>query len=203
MRALLTLFAVVTLAAVSAWSPVAAAQDPAPVRCYGIDYGLVHMVGTEDFRDPGAIFPGYLDKWNVLLRDEQVDDLNKRLKRTVTLELEHLASLHRAANPETQIVRNDLIGITKEYLAAPDIEARVRSYQLQQQAGLGLVFIADQLNKPERQGCYWVTFFDAGTKQVKSTERRCGRASGFGFRNYWFGTIKDVISSLRPGDVRW
>ncbi|MBX2796875.1 MAG: hypothetical protein KTR31_04375 [Myxococcales bacterium] len=166
----------------------------------GLDYGHVQMVGTMDFRDPGEIFPGYLEKWNALLLAEQVDDLEKRLKVDVRTTLDHLQTIHAQADPETQIVRIDS-RTTDEHALTPSVVAQhVAQYSIEGE-GLGLVFIADQLNKPEQKGCYWVTFFDLQSKAVRSTEHRCGKARGFGFRNYWFGTVKGVIAGLRKSDL--
>ena len=30
----------------------------------GLDYSMVRMIGTNDFKVPDAIFPGMLEKWN-------------------------------------------------------------------------------------------------------------------------------------------
>lgn len=184
-----------SLCLVAALAPGVAHAGNGRVVWVGVDYGLVHMVGTGDFREPDEIFPGYLDKWNGLVLSEQLDDLGKRLKAEVVAEVSHLSELHAAADPGTQIVRNDLISVDQTWLARDIVEERVTTYELSA-SGTGLVFIADQLNKPMQQGCYYVTFFDIDTRDVLSSERRCGAAGGIGFRNYWFGTVKDVIAKL-------
>lgn len=167
----------------------------------GIDYGAVRMVGTTDFNEPDQIFPGYLAKWNGLFMTEMLEELGKRLRADVSASTSHLSDLHRDTGAKTNIVRDDSISPDESYLAPEDIAKRVASYELTAQQGTGLTFIADQLNKPTEKGCYWVTFYDIADRRVLGTSRRCGEARGFGFRNYWFGTVKDVLSDLRKKDV--
>lgn len=167
----------------------------------GIDYGEVRMVGTLDFHEPDQIFPGYLAKWNGLFMSEMLEELGKRLKADVSASTSHLNELNKEASPKKNIVRDDSISPDESFLAPEDVARRVASYQLTAQQGLGLTFIADQLNKPAAKGCYWVTFYDIESRRVLGTSRRCGEARGAGFRNYWFGTAKSVLTDLRKKDV--
>lgn len=167
----------------------------------GIDYGQVRMVGTLDFYEPDTIFPGYMDKWNGLFLSEMMPELGKLLRADVSAATSHLGELHKAASAEKQIIRDDTVSPDESYLAPEDVAKRVAEYKLTATEGTGLVFIADQLNKPAEKGCYWVTFYDVGTRKVLGTSRRCGDARGFGFRNYWFGTAKAVMLTLRKKDV--
>ncbi|MCA9493234.1 MAG: hypothetical protein KC621_25055 [Myxococcales bacterium] len=162
----------------------------------GIDFGLVRMVGTGDFRDTEQIFPGYLDKWNGLFIEEQMDALAKKAKvETVSASLSHLADLHRAADPETQVLRDDSFPFTDELPREAIIE-RIQSYELRATEGLALTLIADQLHKPSQLGCFWVVSYDVASREVHAMEHTCEPAHGLGFRNYWFGAIKNVVKHL-------
>lgn len=185
------------LALLALSAPAAAADAPREVVWTGIDFGQVHMVGTLDFRDPEKIFPAFLDSWNGLYLGEMIPTLEKRLKSDVGASTSHLSELHAATDPAMQIVRDDTVSPDEAYLTPDDVAARVQTYALTATDGLGLVFIADQLNKPAQKGCYWVTFYDVGSRAVLKTSYRCGAARGFGFRNYWFGTAKDVTDQLK------
>ena len=84
----------------------------------GIDYGLVTMIGTEDFREPDTIFPGMMTKWNHLFQVEMQDELRRRLKTPTTYLYDgHLYDLHLATDPDLQIVRDDSIPTTKQLLS--------------------------------------------------------------------------------------
>lgn len=167
----------------------------------GIDYGEVRMVGTLDFHEPDQIFPGYLAKWNGLFMTEMLEELGKRLKADISASTSHLTDLHRDASAKKNIVRDDSISPDESFLSPEDVAKRVASYELTAQQGTGLSFIADQLNKPGEKGCYWVTFYDIESRKVLGTSRRCAEGRGFGFRNYWFGTAKGVVTDLRKKDV--
>ncbi|MCB9697305.1 MAG: hypothetical protein H6738_11035 [Alphaproteobacteria bacterium] len=179
-----------------AFTTTASAAREGTLVWAGIDFGLVRMVGTGDFRDPEQIFPGYLDKWNGLFVEEQMEVLAKKAKvESVSASLSHLADLHRAADPETQIIRDDSFPFTDE-LPRETIIERIGSYELRATEGLALTLVADQLNKPNELGCFWVVSFDVATREVKMMEHTCEPAHGLGFRNYWFGAIKNVIKRV-------
>jgi hypothetical protein len=162
----------------------------------GIDYGLVRCVGTLDFNDPAAIFPGYFDKWNGLFIAEYVDDLQWRTRvSSVQPVFGHLHALHAAADPNTQIIRDDSFTID-HMLPEEVVRERVKSYTLDATEGTALVLIADQLNKPAQKGCFWVVNYDIASRDVIDATRSCQPAHGIGFRNYWFGAVKDVIDHL-------
>lgn len=171
-----------------------------PLTWSGIDYGLVQMVGTQDFHEPAAIFPGYLDKWNALFLDEYVDDLGRRLQRPIAPDIGHLRPLHDAASPDTQIRRVDGPSVHASVLSRADVVVRVASYPVSGE-GMAVTYVADQLSKPDRMGCFWVTFYDRASLTVHATTYQCGSAAGLGFRNYWFGAVKAVTDALKPSAV--
>jgi hypothetical protein len=173
-----------------------AGKENPPLVWTGIDYGLVRCVGTLDFNDPAAIFPGYLDKWNGLFIAEYVDNLQARTRvSSVRPVIGHLHALHAAADPNTQIIRDDSFSIDR-MLPEEVVRERVKSYTLDETEGTALVLIADQLNKPAQKGCFWVVNYDIATRDVMAATRTCSPAGGIGFRNYWFGAVKDVIDRL-------
>jgi hypothetical protein len=60
---------------------------------------------------------------------------------------------------------------------------------------MGLVFVAENLNKITQMGSYWVCFFDLGTKEIIDMQLKTGKAAGFGFRNYWAGSAFNVMKN--------
>jgi len=75
----------------------------------------------------------------------------------------------------------------------------VKSYDLKNKSGTGVVFIVDRLVKLDKkgEGAVYVVAFDIATRAVIFSEREIGKASGFGFRNYWFRVIKDAEKALK------
>lgn len=163
----------------------------------GIDYGMVTMVGSTDFRDHDAIFPGYLQKWNGLVINEQTEHLQKRAKVTFSsTDLSGLQGAHADASRERNINRDDSLPFRTPYLGTQDIEQRVATYTLNATQGTGMVFIADHLHKMGEVGCYHIVFYDLESREVRQAEFQCGAARGVGFRNYWFGTFKNTVDEI-------
>ena len=71
----------------------------------------------------------------------------------------------------------------------------ISSYDTKGKTGIGLVFVAENLNKVEQIGSYYVVFFDMASKEIIDSERKVGKASGIGFRNYWAGSIFNVMKT--------
>ena len=196
-----SLFMIVALLGATGLRTVVADEAPSPntlVLC-GLDYSMVKMIGTMDFREPDKIFPDMLTTWNGMFVTEslpQIETLGAPL-RTDTTAVE--APNQKAS--ASQVIRED--GTRSEEVEATHItDAKiadaVRSYKLKEDQGLGLVFVIDRLVKAQQTGCLYVVFFDVASRKVVLSQRLCEPARGFGFRNYWFGPIKDAVKKL-PG----
>lgn len=163
----------------------------------GLDYSKVKMIGTQDFRNPSNIFPGMLAAWNYLFVKEMLPKLNS-MAEAVKVDIKAVSVRNENANAK-QIVRED--GTSDEmvkptHISENDIADCVRSYELKNTNGLGLVFIMDRLVKAQETTCIYVVFFDTNSRQVLLSERICAKTNGAGFRNRWFGSIKSVVDKL-------
>jgi hypothetical protein len=163
----------------------------------GLDYSMVKMIGTTDFAQPQQIFPGMLVAWNGLFMKEMLPNLEKMAKSVVS-DLKAVEARNEKAGP-SQIERED--GSRQEKVDPTDITeailaGTVRSYELKNETGLGLVFVMDRLVKVQETGCMHVVFFDIATRKVVHSERLCEGAGGFGFRNYWFSPVKRAVKKL-------
>lgn len=83
-------------------------------------------------------------------------------------------------------------------LQESDISAVVKALNLSGKSGIGLLFVMEAMRKADKKGdaAIWVTLIDLKSKKVLMTERIEGDATGFGFRNYWASTIKEVIDEI-------
>lgn len=162
----------------------------------GVDYSLVQMIGSGDFRQPDSIFPGYLNKWNAMVLDEQLDELKKRLHHDIVPRTSFLTARHAGLDATEHIQRDDLIAYGEALLTREEVARQVRGYELEGD-GMGVVLVAEQLNKSGEMGCYWATFFDIESSRTYETTRLCGETGGVGFRNHWFGSIKSTVAQLK------
>jgi len=163
----------------------------------GLDYSMVRMIGPNDFRDPDTIFPRMPESWNNLFVRERIRKLTKELHKQILVDITGMSERNALATPKQIIPTggpDDVI--KKSHITPTDVAAAVKSYNLENKSGLGLVFIVDRLVKPTVNGAVYVVYFDIATRKVISSERKIGRAGGAGFRNYWFGVIKNVEADL-------
>ena len=178
---------------------VRAAETAAPdtlVWC-GLDYSKVKMIGTLDFQRPEQIFPGMLAAWNGLFIKEMLPQLEKMTK-SVRTDLQAVQERNEKAGA-SQIERKD--GSQDEmvkptHITEADIAGIVKSYKLENDKGLGLVFVMDRLVKAQDIGCLHVVFFDVASRKVVRSERVCAKGGGIGFRNFWFRPVKDAVKQL-------
>lgn len=83
-------------------------------------------------------------------------------------------------------------------LTEADIAAEVKSLNLKDKDGVGLVFIMEGMKKEDKKsyGSVWVTLIDMKSKKVLMTERMEQEAAGFGFRNFWVSIIKKSLIEI-------
>jgi len=143
----------------------------------GLDYSMVRMYGTMDFKEPEKIFPDMFDNWNGLFLTELVFHESARLQKAVG----------KTVKPFCE----------DTHIKDADITEAVRSYKLTSTSGLGLVFIVDRLVKAEQRGAVYLVYFDVATREVIAKQRVIVKAAGFGFRNYWFRVPKDALRNLK------
>ena len=163
----------------------------------GLDYSMVKMIGTADFRRPDQIFPGMLEAWNGLFMQEMEPQLEK-MAPGLESDMQAVEAKNEKATAK-QIDHED--GTRAEMVEHTDITdadlaREVRSYNLKHDKGLGLVFIVDRLVKAQETGCLYVVFFDIASRKVVFSERVVAGAGGAGFRNFWFHPIKDAVKKL-------
>jgi hypothetical protein len=181
------------------FAPPASAQvrEATQVVWVGLDFSATRMVGPGDFNDPGEIFPGFLNKWNDLLIAERIDDIEKSLRKTVILDTRGIAEVNATATADQISIQagpDDSIDAT--HLDSDDLAAMVGRYTLESDTGIGLVFVVERFVKPAKAGAVQVVFFDIATREVLDSSRTVQKASGFGFRNYWFNVIKRAEKEL-------
>ena len=176
----------------------------------GLDYSMVRMIGANDFKGGDAIFPDMLEKWNTLFIDERIQKVEKSLGKLVSVDIGGVTERNKTTTTKQIILKpgpDDTV--EQSNITAQDIAEEVQSYKMAKTNGLGLVFIVDKLGHykhsvasphPETYkslgGAVYVVFFNVATREVISVERMIKSAGGNGFRNLWFGVIKNTDMDL-------
>jgi hypothetical protein len=52
------------------------------------------------------------------------------------------------------------------------------------------------------EGAFFVTFINMNTKEVLFTERMTGEPGGFGLRNYWAGSVYNILKRIKSTEYR-
>lgn len=176
----------------------------------GLDYSLVRMIGANNFKGADAIFPGMLERWNTLFIDERIQKVESALGKRVSIDIGGVTERNKTATVKQIIlIPGPTDTIEQSHITQQDIAAEVQSYKLEKTNGLGLVFIVDRLGLYKHagigpnaetymapSGAVYVVFFDVTTREVISTKREIHQGSGSGFRNLWFGVIKETDKNL-------
>jgi hypothetical protein len=166
----------------------------------GIDYSHARLIGPGQFNDPDAIFPGVFESWNNLFLQERIRFVEKETKKDVTVDIDAVTAANKRASSK-QIINSPGADDTiyGSHLTPELIGKIVKSYDLKNKSGTGVVFIVDRLVKLDKkgEGAVYVVAFDIATRAVISSERETGKAGGFGFRNFWFRVIKDAEKGLK------
>ncbi len=79
----------------------------------------------------------------------------------------------------------------------------MQSYDLEGKTGVGIVMVAESLNKTTERAVYHIVALNMETKEILFSERIMSRPSGFGLRNYWGGSIHDAIEKTTEDFSIW
>ncbi len=172
------------------------------ITWFGLDFSNIRLIGPEGFTDPQNIIDTYFDAMNTLVLNEPDKyDLKKIFyKQEVSIDLSVVNERNNLPDPGKMVLE----GNAEYSLDVATISKIVKAYKPGEKEGIGLVFIMDNFNKTQDMGYMWVTFFDISTKGVLLTERMSGKASGFGFRNYWANTYYVVMKAIeKTGYNSW
>jgi hypothetical protein len=82
-----------------------------------------------------------------------------------------------------------------EPIAIDTITSMVQKYSLAGKTGIGMVFIAQRLDKHNLKAVYKLVFFSLPEGKIIINEQVTGIPNGFGFRNYWGNTIYYILKS--------
>lgn len=160
----------------------------------GLDFSNTKLIGRQGFKDPKKIIDHYFIAWNQLIFNEgkkyNVKDAF-RLKQMSTEE-SYFDAIY------STVILNELFVDRSYNLKYLNISNIVGGYNFSNiKQNIALVFIVESLDKSKEQAVFWVTLINSKTKEIILTERMIGKPGGFGFRNYWAGSVYDIIKQIK------
>ncbi len=163
---------------------------------FGLDFSEAKMIGPEGFSDPFQIVNRVYRSWNNLIINEpnRYNIKQSFRKRTVHNDLSVVTPRNTQVDPDELVLE-----AWETHELSEEIVQNIISEYETDHSGLGLVFIIESFNKATEIGTMYVTFFDIESKKVLLTKKMQGETGGFGFRNHWARTIRNVIEE--SGDL--
>jgi hypothetical protein len=179
------------------------------IVCYGIDFSKAKFIGQFD---EGAGIGGaqggsemkskWMPEWNMLMVNEQAKgfDFKKAMDK---------ASIYYDMGPVKEDNANTdkdaLMAMNAQKLSKEDAEKVVAGLGAgDKKEGIGMVWVVENFNKPEKAASYWIVFFDIKTKKVLFSEHVEGKCQGIGMRNFWGGSMKFIIKDIdKDGWASW
>jgi hypothetical protein len=190
-----------SLGAVSANSQTA--QDlfrsDSRITWLGIDFSHVRLIGNfSEFieigvKSPVQIITCYFPKWNRIVLDESEKyDIRGMLRRMdITYDIDMIMDLNYNANPDSMLSYN-----TRRF-TGEDLQAYVNQYNLEGKEGIGVLFIAECLNKNYEEAYFHFVAINMKTGDILFHERLRGEPGGIGLRNYWANSVYRIINDIK------
>jgi hypothetical protein len=165
----------------------------------GIDFSHVKLIGNfAEFFEAGRkntmeIRDVYFPRWNmVVVNEREKYDISGMLrKNSVYYDLDMIMSVNAGTALDSLESLNEVV-FTEE-----DISRFVSGYDLSGKQGIGIVFIAESLNKSSQLAVFHFVAIDMGTGQVLFQRRLRGEPQGFGLRNYWINALYRIINNIK------
>jgi len=169
------------------------------VTWLGIDYSHCKLIGNfAEFAEAGRkstwqIRDSYFPKWNAIIMQEPAKyDVRGMLRRgDMGFDLEMITRI----NAQTPLAEMEVF--TPVIYSEEDLRSFVNQYDLKDNKGIGIVFIAECLNKINNEAWYHFVAIDMGTGKVILHDRLSGQPKGVGLRNYWANSIHRVIRNIQ------
>jgi hypothetical protein len=115
-------------------------------------------------------------------------DLKKWFNKTeVTYDLDQVNERNAKIDPGSLVISDDY------KTTLDDVKKVIAKYNTKGKPGLGLIFVAENLHKVKQTGSFYVCFFDQATKEIVDAQRYEVKAVGIGFRNYWAGSVFNIM----------
>ena len=158
--------------------------------CYGIDYSYVKVFGAKE--SPLQLEEAFKEINYLLISQRNKYDFSNMVNTHVEIDIEPmLEKLTKNDYQDIKLYRSDF------QIFDFDCSEIVKEYDLQENAGIGIVLIAKLLNKDKKIGTYYVVMFDIASRDIVYCKEVDGKASGFGLRNFWAFSVYHIIKTTK------
>ncbi|MCB0760345.1 MAG: hypothetical protein KDC12_02400 [Flavobacteriales bacterium] len=174
------------------------------IHWLGIDYSQVKLIGDfSEFADAGdrsvvQVKETYFPKWNYLIVNESAkyDIRGMVRKEKITNSIEMVMK----RNGEADVA--EMEAYTNTPLSPDDIQGIAKTYDFEGKTGLGLILIAECMDKNAPIAIYHFAVINMNTKEVLLQERFETVPGGIGLRNFWAASYYKVIQDIEKNKYK-
>lgn len=165
----------------------------------GIDFAQTKIIGEwahfggAGNQGVGDIRDKYFPAWNNLILSESSKYNLKSMIRQDDIYIDIGMVMDRNA----EVSMRQLESYNPPNYSTEDIQNFVSSYVLERKTGIGMVFISEYMSKYTNDAVFHFVMLDLETRQILIHQACKVEPFGFGIRNYWAGSILDLIEIIR------
>lgn len=162
-------------------------EDVDEVTFYGVDFSQVRIFGASETYDQfKTAFDGINNLFLTEPKKYKVSDFIDKDVNGINIEvaIKRLKLLDRkefrTTNENYEIDEDALNGIIKDL-------------KIKESEGVGLILVAQMLNKAKNTGYFHVVYFDIKSREIIDSWLAGEKAKGFGLRNFWARSVYSVL----------
>jgi hypothetical protein len=166
------------------------------INFYGVDFSQAKLWGLKE--DPSIIKNGLCRINQLFISESKKYDVATCMRKKV---VNYCLTSTNRNNEEMDIDKMTASSNGNEF-SESQIQEIISGLSCEENEGTGLVFIAEELNKPDKKAFYRVVFFDEKSKEILYAQRVSTTPSGFGVRNYWAGSVYQLMKDWKYKKIK-
>jgi hypothetical protein len=174
-------------------------NSPTKITWLGIDYSHVKLIGSfSNFNENTKITPDiikndYFVRWNeLILKESNKYTIDKMFrKKDINYNIEGVTAI----NAQTDLT--SIVQTTSPNYTEIQLQQFVKNYYFNQSEGIGLLFVAESMNKIREEAIYHVLAINLTNNEILLCDKFTTKPGGIGLRNYWASSYLKVIETIR------
>ncbi len=174
-------------------------NSPTKFTWLGIDYSHVKLIGSfSNFNENTKITPeiiknDYFVRWNeLILKESNKYTIDKMFrKKDINYNIEGVTAI----NAQTDLT--SIVQTTSPNYTEIQLQQFVKNYYFNQSEGIGLLFVAESMNKIREEAIYHVLAINLTNNEILLCDKFTTKPGGIGLRNYWASSYLKVIETIR------
>jgi len=174
-------------------------NSPTKFTWLGIDYSHVKLIGSfSNFNENTKITPeiiknDYFVRWNeLILKESNKYTIDKMFrKKDINYNIEGVTAI----NAQTDLT--SIVQTTSPNYTEIQLQQFVKNYYFNQSEGIGLLFVAESMNKIREEAIYHLLAINLTNNEILLCDKFTTKPGGIGLRNYWASSYLKVIETIR------